>query len=119
MYKIDYKVASKSMIITFGGLFTEDEAKSFMGDYQREVSKINKKNTNLILDTTDLKTSKQDTIPMLQACLNMYLSDGFKDIVVIEMKDICAKMQTKRIAKDFLGKVKFVSTLDEALKAIA
>ena len=117
MYKIDLK--EKTLLITMGGFFTPDEAKSFIDDYEKTVSSMDTKGISLILDGSELKASTQDMLPMLQQCMEMYMRDNFKKVIVLDFDSSVTNSQITRVAKSigFDQRYQMVATLDEALKA--
>lgn len=117
MYSFDLK--GKALVITNSGLFTEDEAKSFMADYQQKVKTLDAKSTSLILNATGLKVLPQEMMPLLQQCMEIYMKDGFKNVFVIEFASAITNSQIKRIAQavGFDQKYKMFATEEEAIKA--
>lgn len=117
MYSIELQ--GKKLIIECSGLFTEDEAKAFIGDYQQKVKTLDAKNTNLILNCTELKVSPQEMIPMLQGCMELYMKDGFKNVFMVDFSSAITNSQVKRIAKSigFDQRYQMFPSLEEALKA--
>lgn len=118
MYKIDLQ--EKAILITVGGFFSQDEATSFIGDYEEKIKSIDTKSTSLILDGRELKASTQDMLPMLQGCMELYIRDGFKKVFMINFDSSVTNSQVNRIAKNigFDQRYQMVPSVEEALKAI-
>ena len=117
MYSFDLQ--GNTLIIKNAGLFSEDEAKSFMAEYSQKVKTLDTKNTTLILNATELKVLPQEMMPLLEKCMELYMKDGFKNIFIIEFSSIITNSQIKRVAKSlgFDQKYKMFATVEEALKA--
>ncbi len=117
MYSFDLQ--GNTLIIKNAGLFSEDEAKSFMAEYSQKVKTLDTKNTTLILNATELKVLPQEMMPLLQKCMELYMKDGFKNIFIIEFSSIITNSQIMRVAKSlgFDQRYKMFATVEEAIKA--
>lgn len=116
MYKFERK--EKAILITVGGFFTPDEAKSFIEEYESIIQKIDTKSTSLILDGRELKASNQEMLPMLQGCMQLYMRDDFKKVFMIKFDSSVTNSQVARVAKEigFDKRYEMVATVEEALK---
>lgn len=114
-----FEMQGNKFIIENSGLFTEDEAISFMNEYSDRVKTMDTKNTTLILNATELKVLPQDLMPLLQKCMELYMKDGFKNVFIIEFSSAITNSQIKRIAKSigFDQSYQMFPTLEEAIKA--
>ncbi|WP_137696195.1 hypothetical protein [Ruminiclostridium herbifermentans] len=117
MYSFDLK--GNVLIINNSGLFSENEATSFMAEYSQIVKTIDTKKTTLILNATELKVLPQKMIPLLEKCTELYMKDDFKNIFLIEFSSLITNSQINRVAKTlgFDQRYKMFKTVEEALKA--
>lgn len=111
MYKIEVKNSKKILFIHVGGFFQEEEAKNFLNDYNKAVKSIIPSNFTLVLESSDLSTSKKEMLPALENCMKMYKNTGFKSIISSEPKSPITLMQLKRLLESINMNVEFVKTL--------
>ena len=113
-YSIDLQEGKKMMHIKVWGFFKQEDAQDFIEDYKGMVSKINPEKYTLAADSTGLKTSPRENIPLLKSCMKMYMDDNFDNIAIINPDNRIAKNQAKRVARecDFTGS--FVDSYKEA-----
>lgn len=118
MFSIELK--PNLMLITVSGFIKQGEAMEFMAAYNNKLEEINPLQTNLILDGKGLKASAQEMLPMLEACLKMYIRDNFKKIILVELESTISMMQLKKLgeATGFMDNVAVVSTVEEGLKQL-
>ncbi len=119
MYKFEEK--GNAVVITVGGFFTPEEAKTFIGEYESLVKRLDTKSTSLILDGRELKASTQEMIPMLQGCMQLYMRDNFKKVFMIEFDSSVTNSQVARVAREigFDKRYEMASSVNAALnKAI-
>ena len=113
-YLIDLKEDKKMMHIKVWGFFKQEDAQNFIEDYKNIVSNINAENYTLAADSTGLKTSAQENIPLLKSCMEMYMDDNFDNIAIINPDNMIAKNQAKRIAKECNFTGSFVDNYEKA-----
>ena len=99
-YNFELDQKEKTFVIEVWGVYQEADAEAFMEEYNKQVNMINPANYRLIVDSVELKTSKQDMLPMLKQCLKMYKNEGFKEIVMVTPDSHTAKVQLKRTTED-------------------
>lgn len=100
MGSFSIKVASNSLDIVCEGLFTPDNAKSFVSEFQKESKKITPATCHLTLDGSKLSTSPAEMQQMLKGILEMYKQMGFRNVTIIFGDNAIVKMQVKRLAKE-------------------
>lgn len=116
MAQFDVDNKNKAFIITLGGFAKTDRASNFVDDLKAEVSKIQVENFSLVVDSTELKTFKPEILPVLEKSYGLYMSLGFRRILMVSPKRVTPRLQLKRIAKKVNFTGEFVTTLAEALK---
>ncbi|WP_117170272.1 hypothetical protein [Paraliobacillus sediminis] len=114
MFKVEKNSTRKELIVTVGGFFKEEEGESFLADYNENVKGIVPSSYKLIVDSTDLAASKKDMLPILEACFKLYMSNGFKNIVMINPSSVISKGQMHKLAKVSSFEGVFVDSLAEA-----
>lgn len=110
---------NKAFIITLGGFAETDKASTFVDNLKNEVSKIDPKKFSLIVDSTELKTFKTEILPVLENSYALYMSLGFKRILMVEPRRVTPRLQLKRIAKKVQFTGEFIENLQTALKISA
>lgn len=111
MYKIEKKEAEKQIFITVGGFFKPEDGEAFLADYNKHVNSVQPSNYTLVVDSTDLSASKADMLPILEGCFKLYMSNGFKKIIMINPSSVISKMQMKKLATSISFTGEFVDTL--------
>ncbi|AEH54458.1 MULTISPECIES: hypothetical protein [Heyndrickxia] len=106
----------KAFIITLGGFAATEKASTFVDDLKKEVSKIDVKNYSLIVDSSDLRTFKPEILPVLEKSYALYMSLGFKKILMITPKRVTPRLQLKRIAKKVNFTGEFINSLQAGLE---
>jgi len=114
MYTMKTDNSKKRFIIGLKGFFQAEQAGQFLEDYQATLSKFNTSGYSFLLDCSKLSVIKQELLPILKQCCQLYISSGFKKIVLIEPEGATAKMQVKRIAIETGLTAIFVSSLGAA-----
>lgn len=105
---------NNALVIKLSGFAQKDKAASFVSIYQDAVSKVTPSTINLIIDSTELKTFHQEILPVLTKSYELYMSSGFKKVIMVNPKDIAAKMQLARVARSAQFNGVFVDSIDEA-----
>jgi len=88
---------SKILFAKVQGAFKPDDATEFVMAYTKNVAEINPKEYELHFDSTQLKVSTQDMVPMLSACFEMYKKDGFYKTVFDCGTNATLRLQCRRI----------------------
>ncbi len=113
MYKVEVNNAKKVLFITVGGFFQEEDGKNFLNDYNNAVKSITPSSFTLALESSELSTSKAEMIPILENCIKMYKSTGFKNIVSTPPSSAIAAMQLKRLLSSLNVDIEFVTDLSK------
>lgn len=71
----------------------------FVGEYTKLVSQINSQEYTLNFDSTKLRVSSADMVPLLTACLEMYKKDNFNKIIFNCTSNATLKLQINRLSK--------------------
>lgn len=115
MYKFEKK--GNCLVVTVSGFFTPEEAQAYITDYEKTVKTLKPEETNLILDGKELKASTQEMLPMLEACMNMYVRDKFKKIFMVKFASAVTNSQVSRLGKStgLMDNVVMVDSVEDAL----
>ncbi|HEX3043247.1 MAG TPA: hypothetical protein VHY08_00720, partial [Bacillota bacterium] len=102
MPKFAFNVIKNDKIfeIAVNGFFLEEDAKEFVKDYLADIKSFNPKEYSLIIDSSKMSIIKADLISGLEQCFKLYMSTGFKKIIIITPEDVIEKMQFERLSKD-------------------
>lgn len=98
-YSIQVNSSQRVVNMEVGGSFSPDTVQQFVRDYHRNVDSIPASQYELRFNCRNLDLVKQDMIPDLENCFNLYKSSGFKKVVVEIQKSPIIKMQLNRVAK--------------------
>lgn len=98
-HEISLNKANKELKVKVWGMFESEDAANFIADFKETVSTIQPSETALSFDTTELKVSKQEMMPMLEGCFNMYKDFGFQKVSIETENNAILKMQLNRVAK--------------------
>lgn len=107
-YIIELNEDAKIMYCEPNGTYTEADGVSSILAYNEVVGLINPSETTLIIECGGLDTQTQNLAILLKNCFEMYILTGFKEIFLVESKDITATMQMKRIARTVSDDLKFI-----------
>lgn len=110
---------NKAFVITLGGFAATEKASNFVEDLKKEVSKIDVKNYSLVVDSTELKTFKTEILPVLEKSYALYMSLGFKKVLMVKPQSVTPRLQLKRIAKKVNFTGEFIDGLQNALRVSA
>lgn len=115
MYKFEKK--GNSLVVTVSGFFTPEEAQAYIADYEKTLKTLKPEETNLILDGKELKASTQEMLPLLEACMNMYVRDKFKKIYMVKFASAVTNSQVARLGKatGLMNNVVMVESVEDAL----
>lgn len=91
---------SKILFAKVQGAFKPEDANDFVMAYTQNVAGINPKEYELHFDSTLLRVSTQDMVPMLSACFEMYKKDDFRKIVFDCGTNSTLKLQINRVSKN-------------------
>lgn len=100
MGSFSIKSAQNELDIAFEGLFSPEDAKRFVTEFQKVVQKINPATCHLKLDGTKLSASPNEMQQMLKNVLSMYKQMGFKNVTIAFGSNAIVKMQVKRLANE-------------------
>lgn len=118
MFEITTDQSKKIFIVKVGGFFLPEEGAAFLSQYQDKLKNINPKDYNLIVDGTELKTSKVEMLPVLEKCMELYKSTGFKAMFGVRPESPTASMQLEKVCKDTIPSMKFGKTMVSVISMI-
>ncbi|WP_409296809.1 hypothetical protein V1498_02850 [Peribacillus sp. SCS-26] len=107
--------AHKAFIITLGGFAGSDKASNFVENLKSEVSKIDVKNYTLIVNSSELRTFKPEILPVLETSYGLYMSLGFKRVLMVKPQRVTPRLQLRRIAKKVHFTGEFIDDLQSGL----
>ncbi|MGG4470143.1 hypothetical protein ABER68_19050 [Paenibacillus alvei] len=116
MFTFEKKEATKELFITVSGFMKEEDGQSFLTEYNKHVKSIVPATYTLVIDSTNLAASKPDMLPVLEGCFKLYMSNGFKKIIMINPSSAISKMQMKKLAASINYTGIFVDKLEEAVR---
>ncbi|HEX3043821.1 MAG TPA: hypothetical protein VHY08_03625 [Bacillota bacterium] len=118
MPKFAFNVIKNDKIfeIAVNGFFQEEDAKQFLEGYSTNVKSFNPKEYSLIVDASKMSIIKADLTSGLEQCFKLYMSTGFKKIIIITPEDVIEKMQFERLSKDVNLNADLVINREEAIK---
>ncbi|MFT8323222.1 MAG: hypothetical protein ABF649_20350 [Bacillus sp. (in: firmicutes)] len=114
MFIFEKNEAKKELFIKVSGFIKESEGEAFLTEYQQHMKQITPSAYTLIIDSTNLSVSKADMLPVLEGCFKLYMSNGFKRILMINPKSVIAKSQMQKLAKSINYTGIFIDSLAEA-----
>lgn len=97
MYSMEINKEKKAFIVRVGGFFKEGEGEKFLEEYQENITKFNPREYNFVICGKDLKTSSQDAVQILDQCLKLYKSTGYKSYYTTMPASPTAKMQLNKL----------------------
>ena len=80
------------------GAFNANDAAAFVSEYTQLVGQINPQEFTLDFNSTNLRVSSVDMVPLLTACLEMYKKDNFKKITFDCSTNSTLKLQIRRLS---------------------
>lgn len=113
--EINNEVINKALVIKLSGFAPKDKAKDFIGLYNHAVSQVQTDKTTLIIDSTELKTFAPEILPVLEQSYKLYMSSGFKEVVMVCPQEIVATSQLKRVGRSVSFTGVFVNSKEEAV----
>ncbi len=81
------------------GTFSGEDGMKSIEAYQNNIATITPTEYEIHIDCTNLNVTHADTLPILEACFQMYKNDGFKVIKLTISKNPILSMQLKRIGR--------------------
>jgi hypothetical protein len=89
----------KTLYAEAQGTFSPNDAGAFVQEYTKLVGQINPQEYTLNFDSTKLRVSSTDMVPLLTACLELYKKDDFKKIIFDCTANATLKLQINRLSK--------------------
>jgi hypothetical protein len=99
MYKIELKTNEKVLLITMSGLISKVEGETCFFDLKKRLRTFNTSEYCLIIDTQELKASKQDSVDNIKNIVELFVWKPFKVRYNIIPKSIIATLQAKKVVK--------------------
>ena len=99
VYKMKIDQTNKEFTIDFSGFFTKESLAPYVPEFKNNIDSIICKDYHLILDGRKLSVFKQEFIPVLEECFEIYNATGFKKITMHLSENLACKIQLERIAK--------------------
>jgi hypothetical protein len=119
MYKIDVNSSKKLLSVKAEGMFTAEEGKACLKEYESKMRTINAKEYVLLVDARGQSTSTPEVGEILTEALNKYLSTPFKERYYVKLDSVIAMSQIKRLGgSEFASKFKVVNTPEEVINSL-
>ncbi|ABR36143.1 MULTISPECIES: hypothetical protein [Clostridium] len=99
-YQLSLDKAKKEINIRIWGMFEPNDANSFVEDFRKELSPIQTSEYVLNFDARELNVSRQEMLPMLEGCFQMYKACKFVKVIANVGSNITLKMQLSRISRN-------------------
>lgn len=119
MYKIDVNSSKKLVSLVAEGMFTLDEAKNCMKDYESKLKMINVKEYVFLVDARKQSTSTPEVGEVLVNALKKYLETPFRKRYYVKLDSVIAMSQIKRLGgNEFTDKFILVNTPEEVINSL-
>lgn len=89
-----------TLTIDLEGKFEEEDAKNFVDDFKKGLSKVQPNSCELIFNAGKLHVVSPDMHNQLKNCFELYQKIGFKKITMFLENNVILGMQVKRLASD-------------------
>lgn len=99
-YELEYTANKNVFFIKVWGFYTQEDAQAFLKDYRTETEKIPPRNTSLVIDSTELLTSKPEAKLLLIECIKLYMQLPFKNRLFIKSKSPTANIMISSAMKE-------------------
>lgn len=121
MYRMELRANEKVLLITMRGLMTKVESLEYLEELKTYIRCINPKQYNVVIDTSELKTTPQNLIDLMEKAMEIITNTPFKKRYNIMPESIIAKSQVKRIAREYntFFNTVYVNSYNEILDSIA
>lgn len=114
MYKLELNPNEKVFLITMSGLLSKEEGDRYLTDLQRKLKTFNTSEYYLVVNTQELKASKQDSIDNIKNSIELIVTTPFKGLYNIVPKSVITSSQAKRVVKnDMFNKIIPVQSYEE------
>lgn len=117
MYKFEVKSEDNIVLITFEGLLSQKDGCRVFEDLSRKLKTFDTSKYNLIVDTQELKASKQDSVDNIKRTIELFVKTPFKGRYNVVPKSIIADLQAKRVSgNDVFSKITPIKSYESLLK---
>ncbi|MCT4687517.1 hypothetical protein [Vallitalea sp.] len=119
MYKINVDSSKKLVSLVADGMFTLDEAKDCLKEYESKLKMINVNEYVFLVDARKQSTSTPEVGEVLTLALNKYLETPFKKRYYVKLDSVIAMSQLKRLGgTEFINKFQIVDTPEEVINSL-
>ena len=118
MFNIKIDRINKVIISVGEGCIEYDDAVVFLKNLYETINSINPEEYTLIIDTSKSKPVPSDIVPMMKESMDICLTTPFKKMFSVVLESTLLKMQAKKANRQFVQRMTFVKSIDEALKLI-
>lgn len=98
-FNIQVDNANKVLKAKVEGTFSSEDGMKSVEAYQKSIANLTVPEYEIDIDCTELNVTAPDTLPILEACFQMYKNDGFKKVTLRLVKNPILKMQLSRVAR--------------------
>lgn len=99
-YELEYTSSRNMFFIRVWGFYSQEDGQAFINDYSRETKKFGPQNTSLVIDSTELLTSKPEAKLLLVECMKLYMQLPYKNRLFIKSKSPTANLMINNAMKD-------------------
>lgn len=98
-YELEYSSKEQTFFIRVWGFYSQEDALAFINDYSTETKNFSPQNTSLIIDSTELVTSKPEAKLLLIECIKLYMQLPYKNRLFIKPKSATANIMINSAMK--------------------
>lgn len=98
-FEMEYIPAKSMFHIKVWGFYSPEDAQDFINAYVSETQKFTPQTTSLVIDSTELLTSKPEAKVLLVECMKLYMQLPYKNRLFIKSSSPTASMMIKNAMK--------------------
>ncbi|MDP4164765.1 MAG: hypothetical protein Q8898_16855 [Bacillota bacterium] len=99
-YELKYSADKDMFSVRVWGFYSPEDALAFIKDYTDITKKFKPEKTSLVIDGTDLLTSKPEAKVLLVECLKLYMQLPYKNRLFLKPKSATAGIMISSAMRD-------------------
>ncbi|HEX2946276.1 MAG TPA: hypothetical protein VHT96_10020 [Clostridia bacterium] len=99
-FELEYSTVNNAFSIRVWGFYSQEDAQAFISAYDSEIKKFDPQNTYLVIDGTELLTSRPEAKLLLIECMKLYMQLPYKNRLFLKPNSPTAGMMVKSAMKD-------------------
>ena len=99
-YELEYTCSEKMFFIRVWGFYLPEDAMAFIKDYNTVATQFAPEQTSLVIDSTQLKTSTQESKLLLIECIKFYMQLPYKNRLFIKSESPTANMMIRSAMRE-------------------